>query len=371
MDLNTRASSEIEAALRERVKELTCLYEIARISGDPGTPLGDIIQNIVDVLPDAWQHPELTSARIVLKGTSYVSPAFSETETRQVEELILDGQSRGTVEVFYAGSPAEGSPTFLEQEQKLLKTVARQLELIVEQRRVHEERRCLHEQLGHADRLATIGQLAAGVAHELSEPLGNVLGLAELVRKAHNLPEKVAEDVAEMIALLLHTRQIVKKLLFFARRIPVQKMKVDLNAIVRESLYFLESRCASSGIEVVYDLSSGVTEILADPSQFQQVLVNLVVNAMQAMDHGGVIRITTRPGEGDIRLTVEDDGPGMSAEIRDRIFVPFFTTKDADYGTGLGLPVAHGIIASHGGTIEIDSETGRGTRFHIHLPNGE
>lgn len=137
MDLSTRTSSEIDVALRERVKELTCLYEIARISANPGASLGDVLQAIVDVLPAAWQHPELASARIALEETSYVSPTFTETETRLVTELGLHGQSSGAVEVFYADSPVAGSPTFLEQEQKLLNTVARQLELIVEQWRVH------------------------------------------------------------------------------------------------------------------------------------------------------------------------------------------------------------------------------------------
>jgi signal transduction histidine kinase len=125
-------------------------------------------------------------------------------------------------------------------------------------------------------------------------------------------------------------------------------------------------------VELVLDLSPGLPEITADPAQLNQVLVNLVVNALQAMPGGGRLTVQTRAdvtsGEGHISLVVEDTGIGMSEDVIEKLFVPFFTTKDVGEGTGLGLPVAHGIVTSHGGTIRVDSAVGRGTRFGIALP---
>jgi len=149
---------------------------------------------------------------------------------------------------------------------------------------------------------------------------------------------------------------------------PLKKTQVNLNQLVEEGLYFLESRCAKEGIELVRLLSPDLPEITADPAQLTQVLVNLIVNALQAMQGGGRLTVRTLAGEAHISLIVEDTGVGMSKEVIKKIFVPFFTTKDVDQGTGLGLPVVHGIITSHGGSIKVDSKLDRGTRFEVKLP---
>jgi signal transduction histidine kinase len=149
---------------------------------------------------------------------------------------------------------------------------------------------------------------------------------------------------------------------------PPRKTQVNLNQLVEEGLYFLESRCAKEGIELVRSLWPDLPEITADPGQLTQVLVNLVVNAVQAMPDGGKLAVETRVGDGYISLTVEDTGVGMSDKVAQKIFMPFFTTKDVDQGTGLGLAVVHGIVTSHGGSIKVDSKVGRGTRFEVKLP---
>lgn len=165
-----------------------------------------------------------------------------------------------------------------------------------------------------------------------------------------------------------YTREVIKKLMVFARQMPPRKARVDLNQVVEEGLYFLEARCARKGIEVVQELAPDLPEVTADPSQLKQVLVNLVVNSVQAMPAGGRLTVRTQAGEAAVSLTVEDTGIGISDEIREKIFLPFFTTKDVDEGTGLGLAVVHGIITSHGGSIDVESHLGQGTRFQIHLP---
>lgn len=148
----------------------------------------------------------------------------------------------------------------------MLDTVARQVALIIERRQTEEDKLKLQEQLRHADRLATIGQLAAGVAHELNEPLGSILGFAQLAKKCPGLPKQAEQDIEKIVNASLHAREVVKKLLIFARQMPTQKTKVNLNQIVEEGLYFLESRCVKQGIKLIRSLSPNLPEITADPA---------------------------------------------------------------------------------------------------------
>jgi C4-dicarboxylate-specific signal transduction histidine kinase len=239
---------------------------------------------------------------------------------------------------------------------------------IVERKEAEEDKARLQQQLIHADRLATIGQLAAGVAHELNEPLGSILGFAQLIQKCPEIPKQAEQDVQKIIKASLYTREVIKKLMVFARQMPPKKAQVNLNQVVGEGLYFLESRCTKAGIEVVRQLAADIPEITADPAQLNQVLVNLVVNAVQAMPGGGTLTIRTKASNASVMLIVEDTGIGMGEETREKAFLPFFTTKDMNEGTGLGLAVVHGIVTSHGGSIDVKSELGQGTVFEIRLP---
>lgn len=356
-------------ALRERVKELTCLYSLAQLCDRQDLSLEQILQGAAELLPPAWQYPEIASARIVFDRRSHLSPGFREGGAAQSAPLVLSGRRRGRIDVVYSESrPRVDEGPFLREERHLIDAVARQLALLLQRRQADEDARRLQDQLRHADRLATIGQLAAGVAHEVNEPLGNILGLAQLARQHRDLPAQTAEDLDKIIAASLHAREIVRKLMLFARQMPLQKARVDLSAVVSEGLSFLASRCAGSEAKLVRNLADGLPAIEADPSQLHQVLVNLVVNAIQAMPGGGTLRITTRQADGQLSLIVEDTGVGMSPETLEQVFVPFFTTKDISEGTGLGLSVVHGIVTAHGGTIQVRSTPGKGSRFEVRLP---
>ncbi|MGB3092118.1 MAG: ATP-binding protein [Candidatus Zixiibacteriota bacterium] len=358
-----------QVALRERIKELTCLYGIAQLSAKPGISLEAIMQGIAELIPPAWFYPQIAAGRIILDGRSYTTPGFQEGGQRQTAEIVIGGERRGTVEVIYLEKrPELDEGPFLKEERSLIDAMAREAAIIIERRQAEEERARLQDQLRHADRLATIGQLAAGVAHELNEPLGNALGFAQLAKKCPGLPEQAEQDVEKAVLASLRAREVIKKLMLFARRMPPKKTQVNLNQLVEEGLYFLESRCAKEGIELVRSLSPDLPEITADPGQLTQVLVNLVVNAVQAMPDGGKLTVETHVGDGYISLAVEDTGVGMSDKVAQKIFMPFFTTKDVDQGTGLGLAVVHGIVTSHGGSIKVDSKVGRGTRFEVKLP---
>lgn len=363
--LNQRA----QAALTERVKELTCLYGIARVAEKPQKTVPEILEEIVLLLPPAWQYPEITAARIILDGKSFSSPGFIASEDLQSAPIIVRENPRGQVEVVYLSrKPHLDEGPFLYEERSLIEAIAREISLIVERKQSEEERNRLQDQLRHADRLATIGQLAAGVAHELNEPLANILGFAQLVMKNDDLSEQVNLDVQRIIAAALHAREVIKKLMFFGRPAPPQKMKINLNQIVSDGIYFLESRCAKEGIELIREIAENLPEIVGDRSQLHQVLVNLIVNAIQAMPHGGKLTLKTNPGADFVALIVKDTGTGMTEAVKNQIFIPFFTTKDVGEGTGIGLSVVHGIVKAHGGKINVESEVGVGTKIEIQFP---
>ena len=358
-----------QAALRERIKELTCLYGITQVSENSSLLIDAVLARIADLLPSAWQYPEIAEAAVTLDGKRYATSGFDDLTPKQTAPIVVNDEQRGMVEVVYREeAPNVGEGPFLKEERGLIDTVAKQVAMIIERRQAGEDRLRLQEQLRHADRLATIGQLAAGVAHELNEPLGNILGFAQLALKVPSLPHQAHGDVGKIVRSCLHARQVIKKLMVFARQELPQKARVNLNELVQEGLFFLESRCTRQGIEVVRSLDPDLPEITADASQLHQVLVNLVVNAIQAMPDGGSLTLTTQAMDDHVTLVVEDTGAGMSDEVMKKLFIPFFTTKAVGQGVGLGLAVVHGIVAGHRGKIKVDSEPGVGARFEVSLP---
>lgn len=358
-----------QISLRERVKELSCLYGIALLVEKPNISLDEILQGITDLLPPAMLYPKIACAQIVFDGKFYTTTGFKNVKDKLSVDIMINDEKRGIIEVGYTENKVElDEGPFLKEERDLIDTVASEVVLIVERRKTAEDKERLQNQLRHADRLATIGQLAAGVAHELNEPLGNILGFAQLAKKSGQLPKQTDKDIDNIVMASLHAREVIKKLMFFARQMPPKKVQVNLNQLVEDGLYFLKSRCEKEGIEIVRSFSSNLPEITVDPSQLYQVFVNLAVNAIQAMPRGGKLIIGTFTGDGHITLAIQDNGVGISEENMKQIFVPFFTTKGIGEGTGLGLSVAHGIVTAHGGTIKVMSKSGQGSRFEVKLP---
>jgi signal transduction histidine kinase len=361
-----------QVEVRERVKELTCLYGIAKIVERPDSSLKESLEDIVKLLPPAWLYPEIATARIIFDRHSYSTSELQDSVRKQSADIIVGGVKRGIVELMYSAErPELDEGPFLKEERNLIDTLAREIALIIERKQTEEDKERLQDQLRHADRLATIGQLSAGVAHELNEPIGSILGFAQLIQKDPDLSSQAKTDIEKINRASLHAREVIKKLMLFARQMPPQKIRVNLNQIVQEGLYFLESRCAKEGIKVVRQLSPSLPDVTADPSQMTQVMVNIVVNAIQAMPDGGKLTIKTLASEKSVSLVIADTGVGMDKNVRRQIFQPFFTTKDVGMGTGLGLSVVYGIVTSHGGSIDVDSLVGQGTQIKIILPRME
>jgi len=358
-------------ALGERVKELSCLYGMANLSGQDCLPLPELLAGYAALIPPAWQHPADTVGRITVEGETAATGEMPPVCQKQSAVIGWGGEERGRIEVAYVvHKPEMDEGPFLKDERHLLDAIAAHISLVLERRAATGEQQRLEEQLRHADRLATIGQLAAGVAHELNEPLGAIIGFAQLAGKSEELPEQPARDIDKILAAALHAREVVRKLMLFARPSPPRKSPVLLNEVIEEGLYFLEAQCLRHGIVLRRELDPDLRPLEADRGQLRQVLVNLVVNAIQAMPGGGDLVIRTRSDGEGVTLEVTDTGCGMPEEVRQRILLPFFTTKDVGQGTGLGLAVVHGIVDAHGGRIQVESVPGSGSRFEIRLPIG-
>ncbi len=364
-----QADRHAQWALRERMKEFTCLYGIARISDRPELNRAEKLQHIADLLPPAMQHPDIAAVRIDLDESTILTSGYRAGRYRRQADIIIRNSKRGTLEVVYLEGKLEHvEGPFLPEEIRLINEVARQIARLIEREEAELQKSTLELQVRRADCLATIGQLAAGVAHELNEPLGGVLGFAQLAKKSLHDARQAERDLDKIINTVMHARDIVQKLLSYSRPSKAERAEVCLSRIAEEVLAFFETRCAKAKITIVRWLPEDLPGVLADPVEMRQVLMNLIVNAVQAMKDGGTLSVTTSCDGRNLCLTVEDTGDGMSEEIRQQIFDPFFTTKQTGQGTGLGLSVVQGIVHAHGGTISVASTLGQGTRFDVRLP---
>ncbi|MDR2549798.1 MAG: hypothetical protein LBD10_06345 [Desulfobulbus sp.] len=370
--LPAQALLEERAKLIERNKELACLFEIAKIVARTEMTFAEVLRAIVALLPSAFQHPDRVCARIAVDDQIFTTDGFTQSRHVIRAALTMEGTPHGAIEVFSlkgAESAHQAGDRFFPEERQLLRAIARQVSLMVETKLANERRAQLESQLRHADRLAKVGQLTAGVAHELNEPLGSILGFAQLALKKIHSPEQAGRYLDRIIQASLHAREIIKKMMLFSSPLPQQRCQTDLNRVLAEGMSFIEPRFAKGPVRFESHFAPDLLPILADSSQLTQVLVNLVVNAIHAMPDGGVLTLrTAAASDGWVQMIVEDTGIGMDSSTVEQIFLPFFTTKDVDHGTGLGLSVVHGIVAAHDGTIEVRSTVGQGSAFVIAFP---
>jgi PAS domain S-box-containing protein len=238
---------------------------------------------------------------------------------------------------------------------------------ITERRRSAEERAELEHRLAQAQRLESVGQLAGGVAHDFNNLLSVILTCVGFATRELPADHPVRDDVEEIGRAADRAAALTRQLLMFSRREVVKPEVLDVGGLLRD-LERLLNRTLSERIALHITVGPGLPPVLADRAQLEQVLVNLAVNARDAMPDGGTLSIAVAGLPEGVRITVVDDGMGMLEEVRDRAFEPFFTTKDPGQGTGLGLATVHGIVTDSGGTVDIDSVPGQGTSVTIFLP---
>ncbi|MEO2194677.1 MAG: ATP-binding protein [bacterium] len=243
---------------------------------------------------------------------------------------------------------------------------------VSERRKLEDQGRDLSQQLGQAEKMAALGQTVSGVAHELNNPLATILTWAERLA-ARPVDADTRRGLETILGESERAAKIVRNLLTFARKRNTTRAQVDLNAIVRETLALRAYEQRMSNVTTVAALARGLPQLFADPHQVKQVLLNLVINAEQAMlaAHGRgtlVARTWYDSTEDAVMLELNDDGPGVPEEVRTKIFDPFFTTKAVGKGTGLGLAVAYALVEEHGGRITVESAPGAGASFIVSFP---
>jgi len=228
------------------------------------------------------------------------------------------------------------------------------------------ERRAWERGAMHSERLASLGQLAAGVAHEINTPLANIMLIAESIRR-RSVDPWTQGRIDSLLQQTESTARIVRGLLDFARRPEARIGEVDLGELVTHSVNFLKGK-QSADVEVELDVPKEPVFVRADREQINQVVTNLLNNAYDALDGHGRVLVEVGASEGWAHIRVTDNGPGIVPEVLTHLFEPFITTKPEGKGTGLGLAICHGIVQSHGGEIEVDSEPGQGATFDVRLP---
>jgi two-component system NtrC family sensor kinase len=218
--------------------------------------------------------------------------------------------------------------------------------------------------------LALIGQLSANVAHELNNPLTGIVTYSHLLLEDTDCDDPIKKSLEKIVGQATRCRDIIRGLLDFSRQRKPDKVLSNINTVMDQCLSFVENQALFHNIGLHKNFQEDLPMVVIDPSQIERVIMNMIINAAEAMDGEGELILTTRGGSGSrtIELMFKDNGPGISEENIEKIFDPFFTTKDVGHGTGLGLAISYGVIKAHKGTISVESEIGKGTTFLVRLP---
>ena len=234
------------------------------------------------------------------------------------------------------------------------------------------------KRLVQSEKQAAIGRLAAGLAHEINNPLTGVLTFTHMLLRRQDIGDEIRDDLQSIAQSTERVRSIVKGLLDFSRQTRIDPELTDINSLIRDTVKLVANEARVKGVQLRFDPGQGVPLITLDRGQIESVLLNMIMNALDAIDNGGRVDLVSRLGSSDdggqpkdIEIAISDTGCGIPSQNMDKLFDPFFTTKDVGKGTGLGLAVSWGIVERHGGTIQVDSTVGEGTTFTIRLPVAE
>lgn len=258
----------------------------------------------------------------------------------------------------------------LQATKRELEDWARTLEVKVQERT--DELVAVQARMAQSERLASIGRLAAGVAHGINNPLGGILTLTMLALEDCGDDHPMRADLETIVKQTQRCREIVKGLLDFSRQTDVRASKLDVNPIIDSALSLLERQALFHNIKTVRRFQDDLPPVFVDPGQLQEVIINIVLNAVDAMEENGVLMVETRtdPGRGQVVIGISDTGKGIPPDVVPLVFEPFFTTKKVGQGTGLGLAIVHGIVTRAGGTVDVTSKPGQ-TTFTVRLPAAE
>lgn len=352
--------------LQERVKELSCLYEVSSAIRKHTGSINQTLKEICFITKKAWLYP--TRAIVHLEYDNYLilTSGIPSDFIYQKSEIVLFSKRRGSLKVYYDTEKIKNA-RFLEEEQKLLDKIAIEISEFFERKEIEKKEEILKRSAERNDRLSILGEITAGIAHELNTPLGNILGFAELI-KSNSKENQTKQDIEKILKAGIYSREVVKKLMFFACEMPQHKEFIEIKPVIDQALKLLEPNFKKAKINHHFQMDTPGLEAQLDAIQFTQVLFNLLINAIYAAPENSTITIQVSNDSESFILTIKDEGPGIPSDLKSKIFEPFFTTKPVGEGSGLGLSVVHGIIKSHRGEIITFDNVSRGTVFQINLP---
>lgn len=352
--------------LTERLKELSCLYDIAKITLDSAKDFDQVLGEIVQRIPKAWKYETAAICHIQVRTHWYKSAEEPDEHVFQEQIIRIGDLGNGRIRIYYPAPPFT-EKDFLEEEYRLLEKLAIDLSLYIQHHEIKSRELRYLESLRHHDRLKVLGEITAGIAHELNTPLGSILGFSQLIIDDSKDPATLS-DAQKIVHAALHAREVVKKLMYFSCELPQRLESVSFNEVIRETILLVKPSLEGKKIQLETRLSENPIIIQLDPVQITQVVFNLINNGLHASSENGKIIVETQDKGDSAELIVQDFGTGMHEETIAQIFEPFFTTKELGDGMGLGLSVVHGIIKSHKGSIFVKSKINEGTQFRIVLP---
>jgi len=353
--------------LKERVKELTCLYEVTSIIVNSGyDELNTSLEAIAYCLKRGWQHEEVAACKISIGKYRVQTIGFYEQMVQLSSDVMVFNNKAGAISVGYPAS-AYGPEDFLPEERTLLKNVCLAVGNLLERKQIHDSEQETRRQMERNDRLHIMGEITAGIAHELNTPLANILGFAELLLD-ETTDSKTRSDLQTILDNAIFSREIVKKLMFFTCEMPQQMELVELKRVVDSVIRLMGPSLREKKLTVVRSYAEEDLSIRANAVQLTQVMFNLIMNAAYYSPEGGEIKLELLNGEEKVIVHIIDFGEGIAKGQESRVFEPFYTTKPVGEGTGLGLSVVHGIIKSYKGSIAHRPNRPKGTIFTLEFP---
>lgn len=355
-----------EENLKEKFKELSCLYEILKTISNADSINIQTLHDIIVSTKNAWRFASDTVVEIDVINYHLSTSQQTEKSIFQSSAIHINKIDCGLIKVHYPASKYI-LDNFTEDEQKLLDTIALEIGNYIEKHQILERKAVLRRTIERMERLALLGEMTAGIAHELNTPLGNILGFAELI-KEHNTDPEIDSDISIVINSVIYSREIVKKLMFFPSEMPQKLELQEIKPIIVFALSFLKSNFQKKEIKTELTFEDENILVKVDSVQITQVLFNLLINAIFASPEKSTIKIIVDHDDNNLYVKIEDQGTGIPDTIKEKIFEPFFTTKPLNYGCGLGLSVVHGIVKNHNGEIILQDNFPNGSIFIIRIP---
>jgi PAS domain S-box-containing protein len=364
-------------ALAVRVKELNCLYGFSRAIDDPTRTPAQYCTAAVEIIPNGWQFPERTCARVTCLGQTFTSNGFQETPFKQTSPIVVGGVEVGSVEVFFKGDGEAGGWPFLIEERDLINELAKRLGDAIERKQAEDALLHAKNQAELANRAKS--EFLANMSHELRTPLNSVIGFADMLRTQMLGPvgnRKYIEYAADIIASGTHLLEVINDILDLSKieagELTIDDNVIDLGSLVDNCVRMIRPRAARARIRLAVDVPNAPIALRADSLRIKQILLNLLSNAVKFTPADGTVAVRAGLEDGAVVLAVHDTGIGIAPEDIPRILEPFAQVESSltrgHEGTGLGLTLVKRLTEKHGGTLAITSAPGEGTTVTVRFP---